>query len=293
VKETASVTILFTIIEAIGLFIIITIGLPRIGDLDFVQLTNGIKGVIEAGVLIFFSYLGFQGITRLAEETKNPEKTIPKAIIISIIITTIIYILVGISAVSVIPSNELAQLDAPLAAIAEKVFGQQSFIILSAIALFSTFNTSLMMLLSGSRLVYGISREKALPRIFSNVSKKTLAPTIAIITVVIASISFLFIGDLKSIANLTNFTVFSVFIAVNASLIYLRIKKPVSEGFRVPINIGRIPVLPILGLLTSIFMIANVSMDVLIMGIFLIIIGLIIHYILNRSSKIYVKNNQK
>jgi len=285
VKETASVTILFTVIEAIGLIIIISIGLPRLGEVDYFQLANGLKGVIEASVLIFFSYLGFQGITRLAEETKNPEKTIPKAIILSIIITTVIYILVGISAVSVVPSNELAQQEAPLAAIAEKVFGQQSFFLLSGIALFSTFNTALMMLLSGSRLVYGISKEKALPKIFSHISKKTLAPSTAIIAVVIVSIIFLFIGDLTSIANLTNFTVFSVFIFVNASLIYFRIKKPVSEGFKVPINIKNIPILPILGILTSLFMIANVTLNILLLGILLIIIGLMVYLILNKITK--------
>jgi APA family basic amino acid/polyamine antiporter len=285
VKETASVTILFTVIEAIGLIIIISIGLPRLGEVDYFQLAKGLKGVVEASVLIFFSYLGFQGITRLAEETKNPEKTIPKAIILSIIITTIIYILVGISAVSVIPSSELAQQEAPLAAIAEKVFGQQSFILLSGIALFSTFNTALMMLLSGSRLVYGISKEKALPKIFSHVSKRTLAPTAAVIAAVIVSIIFLFIGDLTSIANLTNFTIFSVFIFVNASLIYLRIKKPTSKGFKVPINIGNIPILPVLGILTSLFMIANVALNILALGALLIFIGLMVYIVLNKITK--------
>ena len=142
-------------------------------------------------------------------------------IILSLIITTIIYILVGISAVSVISAGDLAQESAPLARIAETAFGQKSFIILSAIALFSTFNTALMMLLSGSRLVYGISKEKAFPKIFSSVSRKTLAPWIAIIGVVIASIILLFIGDLKSIANLTNFTVFSVFIPPNNGTVML------------------------------------------------------------------------
>lgn len=282
IKETASVTILFTLIEAIGLFIIIFIGLQKFGNVDYLQLTNGIKGIIEGGVLIFFSYIGFQSITRLAEETKQPEKNIPKAIIISIIITTIIYILVAISAVSVIPAIDLAQEDAPLARIAETAFGQNSFILLSGIALFSTFNTALMMLLSGSRLVYGISKEKALPKLLSKVSKKTLAPWISIIGVVVAAIFFLFIGDLKSIANLTNFTVFSVFIAINATLIFYRVKKPIKKGFKVPFSIGKIPVLPLFGIITSVFMIGNLSINILLLGILLILIGLVFHFIFNK-----------
>ncbi len=279
VKETASVTILFTIIEATGLVIIIFIGLQRLGSVDYLQLENGMKGLVEAGVLVFFSYLGFQGVTQLAEETRNPQKNIPRAIIISIIATTIIYILVGISAVSVIPGVELAGADAPLAEIAEVAFGPQSFIILSGIALFSTFNTSLMMLLSSSRLVYGISNESALPKIFSKVSKRTLAPVFAVIAVVIISLLFLLLGDLKSIANLTNFTVFTVFIAVNASLIYLRVKKPDVPGFKVPLSIKKVPILPVCGILTSIFMIVNLEKEILLLGLLLFIAGLIVYYL--------------
>ena len=286
IKETASITIIFTLIEAIGLIIIIFIGLQRFGDVDYLQLTNGIRGIVEGGVLIFFSYIGFQSITRLSEETKNPEKNIPKAILISIIVTTIIYILVAIAAVSVIPGEDLALEGAPLARIAETSFGQNSFIIISAIALFSTFNTVLMMLLSGSRLVYGISKEKALPRIFSVISKKTLSPWVAIIGVVFASIFFLFIGDLKSIANLTNFTVFSVFIVVNATLIYYRVKKPTKKGFKVPLSIKKIPVFPVFGVLTSLFMIGNLSFDILLLGGLLILIGIIVLLILNSYNKI-------
>jgi APA family basic amino acid/polyamine antiporter len=285
IKETASVTILFTLIEAIGLFIIIFIGLQKFGNVNYLQLTNGIKGIIEGGVLIFFSYIGFQSITRLAEETKQPEKNIPKAIIISIIVTTIIYILVAIAAVSVIPAQDLAPEGAPLARIAETAFGQNSFILLSGIALFSTFNTALMMLLSGSRLVYGISKEKALPKLFSKVSKKTLAPWIAVFGVILAAIFFLFIGDLKSIANLTNFTVFSVFIVINGTLIFFRVKKPLKEGFKVPFSIGKIPILPIFGIITSVFMIGNLSVSVLLLGVILIVIGLIVHFILRKISE--------
>jgi len=282
VKETASVTIIFTIIESIGLFIIIFIGMQNIGNVDYLQLTNGLKGLIEGGVLIFFSYLGFQGITRLAEETKEAEKNIPKAIIFSILITTIIYILVGISAVSVIPGLELAKESAPLAKIAEVAFGQNSFLILSGIALFSTFNTALMMLLSGSRIIYGISKENAFPKIFSRVSKKTYAPWASIVAVVIFSIIFLSIGNIKSIANLTNFTVFSVFIVINASLIYLRIKKPVTKGFMVPLNLGRIPIIPVLGIISSGFMLINLSIDILIIGACLIVVGIIFYLLIEK-----------
>jgi amino acid transporter len=269
------------IIELIGLIIVIFIGLPHLGKVDYLEAAKGLKGLIEAGVLIFFSYLGFEGITRLAEETENPEKNIPKAIIYSLVITTIIYILVGIAAVSVVPWQELSQAKAPLALVAERVFGSHSFLILSIIALFSTFNTALMMLLSGSRIIYGIAERNAIPSIFKSVLKRFKTPWASIILIVIASMSFLLIGDLKTIANLTNFTIFTVFIAINSSVIYFRYKKPIYKGFKVPLSIGRFPIIPLFGIITSAFMITNLSYFVLILGAALIIIGIIVDIILN------------
>ncbi len=283
VQETASLTILFTVIEAVGLLIIMVIGLPAVGSVDYLEMANGLKGVIEAGVLIFFGYIGFEGITRLASETKNPEKTIPKAILVSIAVTTVFYILVGLAAVSVVPWHELATAEAPLALVAEKVFGSNSFLILSVIALFSTFNTALVMLLSGSRLVYGIAKEKGLPTIFTKVSAKTQTPWIAIIGVVLASMLFLLLGDVKTIANLTNFTIFAVFIVVNAVVIYVRYKKPVATGFKSPVSIGKLPVFPVLGLVSALFMMVNVDWSVLLMGLGLIVLGFLFQYFFKKE----------
>ena len=284
VQETATLTIIFMIVESLGLFIIIGIGITSIGTVNYLEMADGARGVVSGGVLIFFSYLGFQGITTLAEETKNPEKTIPKAIMLAILITTIIYILVGITAVSIVPWQELSQSSAPLALIAERVFGEQSFVILSCIALFSTFNTVLISLLSGSRLVYGISKGRGLPEVFARCSKKLLSPYIAIITVGVMSVIVLFLGDLAWIANLTNFTVFTVFIIINVTLIYLRIKRPVETGFRIPFNIKNVPVISVLGVLTSLFMLSFISVDIMIAGIILIVVGIIFALTLDKLS---------
>lgn len=285
VQETASLTILFTVIEAVGLFIIMAIGLPSVGNVDYLEMANGLKGIIEAGVLIFFGYIGFEGITRLASETKQPEKTIPKAILVSIAVTTVFYILVGIAAVSVVPWHELAAAEAPLALVAESVFGSNSFLILSVIALFSTFNTALVMLLSGSRLVYGIAQEKGLPPVFARVSAKTQSPWVAVFAVVAASMLFLFLGDVKTIANLTNFTIFAVFIMVNAVVIYVRYHNPSTEGFKSPLSLGKMPVFPVLGLVSALFMMVNIEWQVLAMGIVLILFGVLFQHFFRKGKE--------
>ena len=278
VQESATIMILFTIIEAIGLIIIIFIGIPYFGSVNYLELTNGLGGLIDAGILIFFGYIGFEGISRLSEETENPKKNIPKAIIYSIVIVTIIYALVGIAAVSVVGWEELAESKAPLSLIAERVLGENSFIILSVIALFSTFNTVLFVLLSGSRLVYGMAEEKALPRMFLSVLKKRRTPWIAIIGIVAASMLFLYIEDLVTVANLTNFAVITVFIVVNASVIYYRYKKPVHEGFIIPISIGKFPVIPFIGIVLSFFMIIRLPIFVLLLGMVIIGLGIIFNF---------------
>lgn len=290
VQETASLTIIFTLIEAAGLIIVIFVGLPSFGSVDYAQMAQGIRGLIQAGVLIFFGYIGFEGITRLANETKDPEKTIPKAILISLIITTILYILVGIAAVSVVSFSELASSEAPLGLVAQQWFGEKSFLALSVIALFSTFNTSLAMLLSGSRLVYGMAEQKGLPSVFTKVNSKTKTPWVAICAVVLAALLFLFIGDVTMVANLTNFTIFVVFITVNATVIYLRYKKPTEKGFKTPGSIGKLPVLPVLGVVTTLFLLFNVSIPVLIMGLVLLILGFVLFQII--SSKEMFKQNK-
>lgn len=279
VQETASVTIIFTLIETAGLIVIIFIGIPHLGSVNYFELTKGLGGLIDAGVLIFFGYLGFEGISRLAEETENPTRNIPKAIIYSIAIVTVIYVLVGIAALSVVGWEELSTAKAPLALIAERVLGENSFFILSAIAIFATFNTALFLLLGGSRLVYGMAERKALPSVFLSVLKRLKTPWVAIICIVAASMVFLYMEDLATVANLANITTLVVFIVVNAAVIYYRYKKPLNEGFRVPISIGKFPVIPFMGLVVSLLMITRVSTIVLLLCLFLIGLGIVINYI--------------
>ncbi|MBS3064774.1 MAG: amino acid permease, partial [DPANN group archaeon] len=116
IKEATWFGIIATVIELAGLLIIIALGFAFFGDVNILELPpTGFQGLISGAALIFFAFLGFEGVVRLSEETKNPKKVIPKALILSIIITTIIYILVAISAVSVLGWERLAMSNAPLA----------------------------------------------------------------------------------------------------------------------------------------------------------------------------------
>lgn len=276
IKQAAWANILFTILEVIGLLIIIALGMNFIGEVNYFDLTAGWSNIFSAASLVFFAYIGFESIAKLSEETKNPSKTIPKAILYSIIISTVIYILVAISAISIMPWEELANSSAPLADAAAAVMGSQAFLLLSVIALFSTGNTVLIILIGGSRQLYGISKYYKKLKFFSKVSKSRKTPANSVLAVFLLSSIFLLIDDISKIAELTNFTIFLTFIFVNVSLIMKRKnERKISKGFRVPINYKNIPVPAVLGIISSGFFLLYLSTDVLIGGSLLTLLGLI------------------
>ncbi len=259
IKEVSLFNTVAVIAEVAGLFIIILLGLGHYGSVDYLELANGFEGIFKSAALIFFAFLGFESIVKLRAETKNPEKTVPKAVIYSIIITSVIYVLVALAAVSVVGWETLSASDAPLATVAQAVFGNSAFLLLTIIALFSTANTVLIINVASSRQIYGIAKENSLPKILSYVNPKTNTPVIAILATLVIALIFALIGDISIVANLTNFFIFLTFAAVNLSLIMLRYNhKGMHRGFRCPGNIGKFPLIALFGLITSLGMLVFV-----------------------------------
>ncbi|MBU1120352.1 MAG: amino acid permease [archaeon] len=279
IKQSAWIAGILTVIETLGLLIIIFIGLPYIGSVNLMEFPEtGFTGILTASALIFFAFIGFEEIVRMSEETRNAEKVIPKALMISIIITSIIYVLVAVVAVSVVPWNELAESSAPLADVAAKALGSEAFLILGIIALFSTANTVLLILLATSRIVYGIGEDEDIPHIVAKIHPKTRTPYIAIALVFIATVIFVFLGRIDFVAYATDYVLFLVFIVINAAVIAMRFKEPNTvRPFRIPFNIGRIPVTAVLGIITCIVLIGQIlqiHLDVIITSSVIIVIGL-------------------
>ncbi len=255
IKQSAQFNTISTFIEFAGLLLVIFIGAKKIGSVDYLVMPAGMSGVFSAAALVFFAYMGFESIVKLAEETKNPEKTIPKAIVYSVIITTLIYILVSIAAVSVLDWQELGHSTAPLASVVASSLGPLAFVIVGIIALFSTSNTVLITLVTTSRMIYGMAKENTMPKIFSYIHKRTQTPWVAIFFLAATTIAFLFTENLEFLANLTTLFLFIIFALANLSMLILRYTmKEKKRGFYCPGNIGRFSVVALLGFLTSVFM---------------------------------------
>jgi APA family basic amino acid/polyamine antiporter len=201
---------------------------------------------------------------------------IPRAILLAIAITSALYILVAITAISTIGWEALSSTEAPLAAVAEEVLGDSASDVIAVVAIFSTANTILLMLVAASRLIYGMASTEALPRFLAWVHPGVQTPARAILVCLVVSVGFAFSGDLSLVAGATNFAVFIGFGAVNVSLIVLRFTRPeVPRPFKVPLNIGRFPVLPVVALASILFMMLNLDTNALLVGGGLFVMGIV------------------
>jgi len=254
---------------------------------NYFEAPNGTTGIILAFVLIFFAFIGFEDMANVAEEVKRPRKTIPRAIILSVIITGVIYILVSLSVVRVLNWEELGVSSAPLADVAHSVLGTNGSITLSLIALFATASTVLITLVAGARILYGMAKSNSLPQFLGKIHSKTKTPWIAVIGILITSVGFAFVGDIVIIANITVFAVVITFAVINLAVIVLRYtESELERPFKVPINIGRFPILPLFGFGTTVYMALQFEIEIVLVGITIMGIGAIFYIILRKRNKI-------
>ena len=300
IRASTLTNILFTFIEAFGLILIIILGIPYLGTINYFVLPLGgsFGSIFSAVALIFFAYIGFEDIANIAEEVKKPTRNLPRAIIYSIIITTFLYCLTAISVVSILPYSEIADSQAPLSSVASAVLGPVGGIIMSFIALFATANTVLIMMIVTSRMMYGMARDKALPEGLSKVSSKFKTPALAVLVTMILTIiplGLYFFGDISTVADATVFGVLITFFLVNLSLMVLRKKKPELERpFKLKPNIGWLPVVALLGCIACFglfFSFADFKGIVtIIIQIIIVLCGVVVFYAM--KSKIETKTKK-
>ncbi len=286
-KESSKANVIFTLIELFGLLMIIALGFGHIQPAGYYTFSpGGFDGIFLGAILVFFAFLGFEDIVNIAEEVKNPRKNLPRALIISIGVTTLIYILVSVAAVSIVPWDVLAHSQAPLADVAKAAAIPNGFGLMAGIALFATANTVLILLVTMSRIAWGMAKERSLPRSCSKIDPVRRTPWVTVILIGGLAAAFTFIGNIKTVAEITDFGAFLIFFAVNIALIALRYKKPSEKRpFKVPFNIGRFPVLPALGAIFCAWMLTIFNLDVVLVGLGILASGLLVNFYLNCKIK--------
>lgn len=240
-----------TIITLLGLGAVVGFSVPEWGSADLLAAPEkGMTGIFAGSALIFFSYVGFEDLVKLAEEVKEPEKTMPKGIIISGIAVLVIYLLIAVSAVNVLDAQTLQESKGPLGQVMETAAGPNWAVGLIVVALFATSKTILSNILGASRLLFDVARDSdiAWMKKLTHIDEGRGTPTFAIISVSIAVVIFSLIGNLKVIASISNIFVFILFISVNVALINYRLNGDSDEEppFRIPLNVNNVPVLTVI-----------------------------------------------
>lgn len=256
IRQSSLINIIFTIIEFGGLVLVVYTAIPYLGKVNYLEMPpGGFNHLLLGAALSYFAYIGFEEIVKLSEETKSPEKNIPKALFLASSIVMIVYLVVAVCVVSAIPWEELGKSKHPLADIVNNELGRTGVVIISVIALFSTTNTILSNMMGSSRVLLHLGKENKKWKWLSVVSPKRKTPVFALILVAGIMIAFAAIGKLEIVALIANLFIFITFLFVNISVIVLRKKQPdTKRPYKVPLNIRNIPVFCVLGVLLTLLL---------------------------------------
>ncbi|KWT71533.1 Amino acid permease-associated region [Hyphomicrobium sulfonivorans] len=254
VGESVKINVLLTCIELTGLLIIITIGFWAIaggtGDISRAftfktDIDGGIMWAVIGGTtLAFFAMVGFEDSVNMAEETEDPSRIFPKVLLAGLAITGVIYVLVSISAVAIVPPNELGEGETPLLKVVERGAPGFPVGVFGFITMFAVANSALINMLMASRLIYGMSREHVLPPLLGRVHAARRTPYIAILfTTLLAFGLITFVGEVPALGGTTALLLLAVFAIVNVAVLVLRSDTVEHKHFRTPTFVAVLGVL--------------------------------------------------
>jgi len=212
---------------------------------------KGFDGIVTAASVIFFAYIGFDAISTSSEEVKRPSRDLPIAIIASLAVCTVLYILVATAAAGAMPYTKLDGQDAPLAVVLKALNFNWAANLISFGALVAITSVVLTILYGQTRIMFAMCRDGLLPRGFGKISQRRRTPvritaTFGILIAIIAAFV-----PLEEIAKLVNIGTLFAFIVTNIGVIVLRRTRPdLERGFRVPL----VPLFPIIGAGLAIFL---------------------------------------
>jgi APA family basic amino acid/polyamine antiporter len=283
VGESVRINVLLTLVELTGLLIVIGVGAWALGggDGDTSRLTDfetpqgdGVfLSVTAATALAFFAMVGFEDSVNMAEETRDPVRTFPKVMLLGLCITGLVYVLVAISAVTLVAPAELGEGDAPLLKVVSAGAPGFPLGIFATITMFAVANSALINMLMASRLLYGMANERVLPRALGRVHRGRRTPWVAIVFTTGIAFGLIWFADLAALGGTTSFLLLCVFTVVNIAVLVLRRDRVEHEHFHAPTAI------PVIGAIACAFLASPLSgrdtADYRIAGI-LFVIGLVL-----------------
>ncbi|MEU4800926.1 APC family permease [Actinosynnema sp. NPDC023587] len=289
VSESVKANVVLTCIELSGLVIIIGIGGYAVlaGDGDAGRLTqvdpapdqSMLVAITSATALAFFAMVGFEDSVNMAEECRDPVRIFPRAMLWGMVIAAVVYVLVAITSSLLIPADELAASGSSALLLVVRV-GAPGFPlwVFSLIGLFAVINSALINMLMASRLIYGMSRERIIPKVFGAVHPFRRTPWISIIFTSGVAIILVSTADIAKLGGTTALLLLVVFTIVNVAVLVLRKEKADHRHFRAPTWV------PVLGALTCAYLASPLSgrpADDYLIALYLLAAGLVL-WLINR-----------
>ncbi len=204
-------------------------------------------GITFGAFLAFYAFIGFEDMVNVAEEARDPGRTLPLSIYLALALSAFLYVLVALVAVLSLDPASLAVSKAPLVDVVAAAGHPNSRGLIALLSLLSVSNSALAQIIMASRILYGLSRDGALPPWFASISPRTHTPIRATLFTGAAVLLFALALPLVTLAETTSFVILIVFVLVNAS--YFRLRLSEAPG-------GRLPVTPLIAILLCLFLLA-------------------------------------
>jgi len=261
ISESLWANAVCTVVEISGLLLVVAVGIRYWGGADLMEVATSPANpegaltaalLLQGAILTFFSFIGFEDMLNVAEEVKDPERSIPIALVGAMLVTSLIYIAVSITAVSVVPWQELANAPGPLRAVIERAAPWFPAVGFTFITIAAVANTALVNTIMGSRMLYGLSRQGLLPKVLGTVHKTRRTPHVAVLLLFSIVAALQFAGDIAQLAGATVLLLLLVFVIVNGALIVLKRREGDIRGsFNAPV------IVPVLGAALCLVMIGG------------------------------------
>lgn len=232
IKESVSFVGAMTLIEVGGLLLLIVAGMASGTDvvtrlpeaLPPISSTGAVSGIVGTALLAVFAFTGFDALANVAEEVREPERTLPRAIVLTLALSTILYVLVVWVALVTVPRAELATSKAPLALVFERLTGASPKT-MALIAIVATLNGIVVQIILSSRMLYGLARQGDLPAAFGAVNRVTRTPLCATALTTALVLLLALLLPLHYLADVTSRLALVVFALVNLALIRIKARE--------------------------------------------------------------------
>src|SRR5215204_3440743 len=292
VRESAQANFVMVIIKLAVLVFFIAAAATAINADNFTPFAPaGAGGVVSAAAIIFFAYIGFDAVSTGSEEAKNPRKDLPRAIMGSLVVATVFYMLTSLGAVGLLPADQLGASDAPLAQALDEGAGLNwAAAVLAAGAVVAITSVMLVILYGQTRIFFAMCRDGLLPERLADVHPKYGTPAKLTIGLGVLIAILAAVVPLTEIVKLVNIGTLFAFVLVNVGVIVLLYTKPeMPRPFKVPLS----PVLPILGVAFAVFLMADLPLSTWIRFVTWLAVGALIYALYGyRNSRVRMAHGE-